>query len=199
MRGARNLHLRRKLLDGVVITGGEPLIHEDIIDQIRRIKDLGLAVKLDTNGLFPDKLQMLIDQRLIDHVALDFKHERSAWLKTVGMLQETQRLEQWYPLWERSLLFLQQESITYELRTTVVRQLHSSDGLLAMAKYLVSQRLDLSKVHWYLQSFRYHYPLLCDQQPDANYPKLSAYDPAEMRMIQARLQQYIPNVILREI
>ena len=79
------LEKRRNLLDGVVITGGEPLLQKDIERFIRRIKDLGYLIKLDTNGTFPDKLDYLIKNELIDYVAMDIKRDIDNYGLIVGV------------------------------------------------------------------------------------------------------------------
>ena len=79
-----DLELRKNVLDGVVITGGEPLIHEDILLFIKRIKKLGLKVKIDTNGSNPKLLQTLIEKKLVDYIAMDIKNIYSKYAITIG-------------------------------------------------------------------------------------------------------------------
>ena len=79
------LKKRRGLLDGVCITGGEPTLRKDLPEFIRKIRELGYLVKLDTNGCFPDRLEKLIDQGLVDYVAMDLKNSREEYPATVGI------------------------------------------------------------------------------------------------------------------
>ena len=79
------LKKRQGILDGVAITGGEPLLQRDMADFIRRIRDLGYAVKLDTNGSFPDRLIGLVEAGLVDRVAMDIKNSPALYAKTAGL------------------------------------------------------------------------------------------------------------------
>jgi len=76
---------RKGILDGVCITGGEPLLSHGIENFIRKIKSLGLAVKLDTNGTFPEKLEALLDEGLLDYVAMDIKNSKEKYALTAGV------------------------------------------------------------------------------------------------------------------
>ena len=78
------LRKRRGLLDGVAVTGGEPLLHADMADLLRKIKELGYLVKLDTNGSFPERLRALVEEGLVDRVAMDVKNSPALYAKTVG-------------------------------------------------------------------------------------------------------------------
>lgn len=76
---------RQGMLDGVCITGGEPLVNKNVDEFAKRIKDMGYLVKLDTNGTFPDKMQSLIDAGLVDYVAMDIKNSPEKYAETVGL------------------------------------------------------------------------------------------------------------------
>ena len=79
------LDRRKKLLDGLSITGGEPLMQEGLCEFIRKVKALGYAVKLDTNGTYPERLKALLDEGLLDYVAMDLKNSEREYLKTAGI------------------------------------------------------------------------------------------------------------------
>lgn len=120
------LETRVKWLDGVVVTGGEPTIHKDLPDFINRIKDLGLKVKLDTNGSHPILLKKLIDQQLIDYVAMD--------IKTVFELVHYQKIcsvknFMLVGLVKKSLEILRNSKIEYQLRTTVLPNHHDQEKI----------------------------------------------------------------------
>ena len=113
------LKKRQGILDGVCITGGEPLLQPDIEDFIRKIKELGYAVKLDTNGSFPTKLKTLVEKGLVDYVAMDIKNSREAYGITAGV-------EKIYiASVEVSVAYLKEGKVPYEFRTTVVKYLHT--------------------------------------------------------------------------
>ena len=79
------LKKRQGILDGVAVTGGEPLLHKDMAEFLRKIKDLGYAVKLDTNGSFPQRLRELVEAGLVDRVAVDIKNAPALYGKTIGV------------------------------------------------------------------------------------------------------------------
>ena len=124
------LKKRQGLLDGVCVSGGEPLLQEDIEELIGKIKDLGYLVKLDTNGSLPKKLQSLIDKQLIDYVAMDIKNSKEHYFATSG----TDKVPLEYI--EESANILMNNKLPYEFRTTVVKELHTAEDFLAISKWL---------------------------------------------------------------
>ena len=118
---------RSKMLDGVCITGGEPLLNQDISDFIKKIHSLGLLVKLDTNGSFPDKLEALLDEGLLDYVAMDIKNSKDKYASTSG-------IERFPAEIEKSIDVIINKAPDYEFRTTVVRELHTAQDILAIAE-----------------------------------------------------------------
>ncbi len=124
------LSKRKGLLDGVCITGGEPLINPDIPEFIKKIKALGFAVKLDTNGTNPEMLEMLIKEGLVDYVAMDIKNCREKYALTAGVLGlDISKIE-------RSIEILKSSSIDFEFRTTVVREFHTVKDIAAAAEWI---------------------------------------------------------------
>ena len=125
------LRKRKGLLDGVCITGGEPTLKPGLVELLRQIKALGYPVKLDTNGYRPDMLRKLAEEGLVDYVAMDIKNGPEQYAQTVGVSNfDLSRIEE-------SVRFLAQEVVDYELRTTVVAQLHSEESVEAMGKWLL--------------------------------------------------------------
>ena len=113
------LKKRQGLLDGVVITGGEPLLQDGIEEFIAEIKSLGYSVKLDTNGSFPEKLISIVKKGLVDYVAMDIKNSKEKYGKTIGVNDFDIA-----PI-ERSVDFLLQGNVDYEFRTTIVDGFHT--------------------------------------------------------------------------
>ena len=113
------LKKRQGLLDGVVITGGEPLLQDGIEEFIAEIKSLGYSVKLDTNGSFPEKLISIVKKGLVDYVAMDIKNSKEKYGKTIGVNDFDIA-----PI-ERSVDFLLQGKVDYEFRTTIVDGFHT--------------------------------------------------------------------------
>lgn len=112
------LEKRRGMLDGVVFTGGEALLREELPDVMRSVKSMGYAVKLDTNGTHPDGLEKLIEDGLIDYAAMDIKNDWKRYAVTCG--RESMDLE---PV-KRSVEILLSDRVPYEFRTTVLSPFH---------------------------------------------------------------------------
>ena len=135
---------RNKILDGVCITGGEPLLHPGIRDFIIRVRELGLKVKLDTNGSNSEMLKQLIDEGLVDYVAMDIKNRPEKYAETIGL--ENYDLSEV----EKSKDLLLEGKVDYEFRTTVVREFHEVEDIEALAKWIKGAK------HLYLQNFEDH-------------------------------------------
>lgn len=134
------LNKRKELLDGVCVTGGEPLLQGDLAAFLHKIKEMGYLVKLDTNGAFPDQLQAMIEAGLVDYVAMDIKNSKEKYAVTAGVPVDLAAIE-------RSVELLKEGRVDYEFRTTLVKELHTEEDILLMTKWLQGTR------YWYLQSF----------------------------------------------
>ncbi len=128
-------------LDGVVITGGEPTIHNDLPDFIKKIKKIGYHIKLDTNGTNPLMLADLINQKLLDYIAMDLKAPLDKYESTVGVKIDCRNLK-------KSVKIIIQSGLPHEFRTTVV------PGLLEKADFKVMGELLKGANNWYLQTFK---------------------------------------------
>ncbi|MDR0340274.1 MAG: anaerobic ribonucleoside-triphosphate reductase activating protein [Puniceicoccales bacterium] len=116
---------RREKLDGVVVSGGEPTLQPDLENFLCRIRDQGFATKLDTNGLQPAVLAKLLDEKLLDFVAMDLKHTPKNYAVACGVPVPEELIRQ-------SLGILRQSAIDYELRTTAVPGIHNLEDLAAL-------------------------------------------------------------------
>lgn len=135
------LKKRQGLLDGVCITGGEPLMQADLAPFLKKIKDLGYDIKLDTNGSFPDRLAALMDAGLVDYVAMDVKNALPWYGATIGLPNyDTTAVE-------KSVACLLQGDIPYEFRTTVVHPFHNLERLERIATWIKGAP------HYFLQTF----------------------------------------------
>ena len=175
------LEQRRKkhLLDGVCITGGEPLLQDNLADFLRAIKQMGYAVKLDTNGSFPEKLRELVEEGLVDYVAMDIKNSPARYAETTGTTGlYSQAVEQ-------SVKYLLQGHVPYEFRTTVVKEFHTADDFQQMAEWI--QGTDA----WYLQSFVDSEQVLAEG--------LHAYEPEEMEAFRQQILPLVPSAKLRGV
>lgn len=140
------LQKRQGILEGVCITGGEPTLQKELPDLLRRIKALGYPVKLDTNGYRPQVLRALVEEGLVDYVAMDVKNGPAAYAETAGIALDLNRIEQ-------SLDFLLEGKVDYELRTTVVHPLHSAASIQDMARWLKKLQGKRQFRKLFLQSF----------------------------------------------
>ena len=135
------LKKRQGILEGVCISGGEPLLHGELPEFIRKVRDLGYCVKLDTNGYFPDRLAALIDEGLIDHVAMDIKSSFERYPAVSGVSElDLSRIE-------RSIDILMSGKVSYEFRTTVAGGLHTADDIREAARRIAGAE------RYYLQNF----------------------------------------------
>ena len=126
------LSKRKGILEGVCITGGEPTLKKELPELLRAIKRLGYPVKLDTNGYRPAALKALVEEGLVDYVAMDIKNSPAEYGKAAGLSHmDISRIEE-------SIRFLAQGAVDYEFRTTVVAQLHSEESIEAMGKWLLN-------------------------------------------------------------
>jgi len=128
------LKKRQGILEGVCVTGGEPLIQKDIAAFLRRIKDLGFAVKLDTNGCFPKILRSLVEEGLVDFVAMDIKNSPDRYAVTAGIpaLDLTAVQE--------SVAYLMSAAVDYEFRTTVAAQFHDEESFRDIAHWIAGAK-----------------------------------------------------------
>ena len=175
------LEQRRKkgLLDGVCITGGEPLLQEDIADFLKELKQMGYAVKLDTNGSYPEKLKYLVHEGLIDYVAMDIKNAISAYEETAGI--DGSYLE----AVQESVAFLKEGTVAYEFRTTVTKNFHTAERFEEIGKWI--QGAD----RYFLQAFV--------DSGDLISPNIIGCDAKEMNEFLSIVKPYIPNARLRGI
>ena len=174
------LKTRSGILDGVCITGGEPLLHPEIPEFIRRVRELGFRVKLDTNGSFPEKLKALVEEKLLDYVAMDIKNSPAHYAETVGVPGfQTDAVQE-----SKDFLLLGQ--VDYEFRTTVIQGLHTEERLLEAADWIRGAKA------WYLQQFR-------DSGALIHGEGLRAFSREEMQQLLTAVQTRLPAAQLRGI
>ncbi|MDP2820673.1 MAG: anaerobic ribonucleoside-triphosphate reductase activating protein [bacterium] len=137
------LKQRKKFLEGVCITGGEPTLNKEIIDFVQKIKKLGYSVKIDTNGSNPTVIESLLKRGLIDYVAMDIKAPKNRYLE----ITRSGIGENVGDLIEQSIALLRNSNIDFEFRTTVVPELLNKEDILEIAKWIKGSR------RYYLQNF----------------------------------------------
>lgn len=174
------LKKRIGLLDGVCVTGGEPLLQPDLISFLHPICEMGFAVKLDTNGTQPEKLREICESGLISMVAMDIKNSPEKYAVTAG----TERFS--VDAVHQSVRYLmQQGNIPYEFRTTVVKQYHTAEDFSAIGKWIRGAEA------YFLQNFQNSGSLIDNS--------VSGCTPSEMRQFLEIVRRDVPNAALRGI
>ena len=169
------LKTRVGLLNGVVITGGEPTLQDDIIPFIKKIKDLGFLVKLDTNGLHPDRLKDIIDSGYVDYIAMDIKNCLELYSLTAGCVVDTKRIED-------SIKLIMDSGIDYEFRTTISPSYISPENIEKLADMVAGCKA------YYLQKYVDSEHTICKCiEPDDEY----------VNKCLEVAYKYIPNTFVR--
>jgi len=171
------LSRRRGLLDGVVISGGEPTLHADLGDFMESIKSMGFLVKLDTNGSNPEILERLLEKNLLDYIAMDVKHN----VKDYQSLVKNDCV----PDIQKSIEIIKDSGIDYEFRSTLVPGTHESKDISAMGEMIRGAK------QWYLQNFR---PL---KTLTRNMQLLKPFTPKELKKFQEIANKYAKLVQVR--
>ncbi|MFZ5364864.1 MAG: anaerobic ribonucleoside-triphosphate reductase activating protein [Patescibacteria group bacterium] len=174
------LKSRGQFLDGVCITGGEPTIHADFLNFLSKIKALGLAVKLDTNGLNFPALKRAIDHQLVDYVAMDIK---APWEKYPVIVGEPIEVE---PV-KKSAEYLMNSGVEYEFRSTVLPALHPPADIIEMARQIKGAK------KYYLQQFKPFAKIVND-----DYRQAKSYTRQDLIKIKNKIKNWFDTVRIRE-
>ncbi len=163
------LKKRQGMLEGVCVTGGEPTLQPKLAKLLAKIKELGYSVKLDTNGSRPAVLKDLVAQGLVDYVAMDVKNSPEQYGKTTGAAQDV------LPAIEESLCFLLADPVDYELRTTVVDELHDEASIFKMGNWIESLAAGKKAKRLFLQPFADRESVLTPGLHTPSKEKLAAF------------------------
>lgn len=174
-----HLKMRKNVLDGVAVTGGEPLLQKDIERFLYEIKDLGYDIKLDTNGSFPEKLAGILELGLADYVAMDIKNSPAKYAETIGF-----KAFDLAPVQE-SINILKNSGVDYEFRTTVTADFHTKDSMKELSEWI------MNTPKYFLQNF-----VDSGQLIDSNCRGVSK---AEMYELLDIVRVNIPNAQIRGI
>ena len=173
------LDKREGLLDGVAITGGEPLLRTGMADFIKGIRSRGFLVKLDTNGNHPDRLKELVSEGLLDYVAVDVKNNKERYGETVGIpMLDISKIEE-------TISFLLEGNVPYEFRTTVLRQFHDADSFKGIAEWIEGAE------HYFIQSF-------VDRET-VPFSGLEAYSPEELEEFKKLVEPHVKHIDIRGV
>ena len=177
------LKKRKGILQGVCVTGGEPTLMPDLAAFLAKIKDMGYAVKLDTNGARPAVLRALVEAGLVDYVAMDVKNSLPRYGETVGIPElDTAPIEE-------SMDYLMAGHVPFEFRTTLVRGLHTAEDIRAIGERLRGEE------RFFLQTFEDSGDLIAGESLAGE--SLGAFDSSETSAFLAILRTYIPNAQIR--
>lgn len=173
------LKKRKGILEGVCITGGEPTLQKDLRDFICKVKDMGYLVKLDTNGYRPLVLWNLMQEGLLDYVAMDIKASKENYAVAAGVEDlDISRIEE-------SVGILKGDKVPYEFRTTVVKGIHSIEEFEEIGQFLAGSRA------YYLQQYR--------ENDNVIVQGYDAFSKAEMESMALLARKYIDKVVLRGV
>ncbi len=171
------LNKRKNILDGVVITGGEPLLQKNIKSFIKKIKKIGFKIKLDTNGSNYKLLKELIEENLIDYVALDIKHDENNYLSIKGLEHYN------FNNIKENIKILENSKINYEFRTTVIKDYHNINSLKNICSLIKKES------PYYLQKF--------ENSEQVRNKELQTFSKEELINIINELKKIHPNIKLR--
>jgi pyruvate formate lyase activating enzyme len=172
------LDKRKKVIDGLVVSGGEPTVQKDLIRFIKRVKDHGFLVKLDTNGSNPKVLKELIDNNLVDYIAMDIKNIFALYKEVTYTNPNVNNLKE-------SIKLISNSNIDHEFRTTIIKNIHDIDNILKICSYVdTNQKM-------FLQNF--------EQSENVKDKKLESFNKDELIDIQKKVRERFPNVKVRGV
>lgn len=165
-------------LDAVVITGGEPLLHDDIGSLIGEIKKLGFLIKLDTNGFYPSRLERIIQQGNVDYIAMDVKYPKSEYIKFSGKRNAESKIS-------KSINLILSSGIDYEFRTTYVKGIHNVKSVEGIGKLIEGAK------RYYIQNFR------AGKTLNPSLSEKNAFTEKELKAFKAIMKRYVKKVYIR--
>ena len=182
----KHLTKRKDVLDGVCVTGGEPTLMEDLPMFLYRIKEMGLKVKLDTNGYNPTMLGKILDGNLADYVAMDIKHSPHKYKDAVGLdTIDISRVEE-------SIAIIMKESSDYEFRTTLVKGIHCVEDMDGMGEMIKGSKA------YFLQSYKESDEIICKVSGKTDR-MFETFSNIELNEFLEKAGQYVQNVTLRGV
>ena len=171
------LNRRKGILDGICLTGGEPLAQKDSVEFLEFLRPFGYKIKLDTNGFYPERLKEAIDKGLVDYIAMDIKSSRENYAKAVGIpdIDISQA--------EKSVKLIMDSGIDYEFRTTAVKGLHLVSDFEKIGEWLSGAK------KYFIQQFIDSGDIISDGQ--------ESFSKEETQKLLAAVRKGIPNAEIR--
>ena len=171
------LNKRKGVIDGIVISGGEPTIQKDLKTFMKKVKDLGFLVKLDTNGSNPNLVEEIINEGLVDYIAMDIKNVLKLYKDVTDVTPKVENLK-------RSIELIKNSPIEHEFRTTIIKNIHDIDKILEICSYVEGEKM-------FLQNFVRSENVLGEY--------LEPFSEAELVEIDNILKEKSPNVKIRGV
>ena len=172
------LESRKGKLDALVITGGEPLVQSNLLPFIKKVKEMGFLIKLDTNGTFPDRLKDFIETGFIDYIAMDVKYPKVEYVKNSMIPEIAKKIE-------RSIKIIMDSGLDYEFRTTYVKPLHSLESAEGIGQMIKGAK------NYYIQNFR------PGKTIDPTLTKENSFTTKELEQIKKIIEKYVEDVQIR--
>lgn len=166
------------LLDGVVVSGGEPTVQADLLRFLRRIKDVGCLVKLDTNGNRPDVVRQVVAERLVDYIAMDIKTSLAKYPELTNKFVQPDRIKE-------SIRLIKASGVEYEFRSTLIKEVHTPKVLKDMAALVAGVK------RWWLQTFRPGHTL------DPTFAKFHPFSLAELSKLAEQFRPLVKAIGVR--
>ncbi|HRY22617.1 MAG TPA: anaerobic ribonucleoside-triphosphate reductase activating protein [Candidatus Dojkabacteria bacterium] len=172
------LESRKGKLDALVITGGEPLVQSNLLPFIKKVKEMGFLIKLDTNGTFPDRLKDFIETGFIDYIAMDVKYPKVEYIKNAMIPGIAKKIE-------KSIKIIMDSGLDYEFRTTYVKPLHSLESAEGIGQMIKGAK------NYYIQNFR------PGKTIDPTLTKENSFTTKELEQIKKIIEKYVEDVQIR--
>ncbi|WP_427338393.1 anaerobic ribonucleoside-triphosphate reductase activating protein [Caloranaerobacter sp. DY30410] len=172
------LKSRKEMVEAVCISGGEPTLQKGLVSFIKKVKDIGYLVKLDTNGTNPDVIKKLLDLRLIDYIAMDIKAPLSKYNSVADVIVDINSIRE-------SIRLIKNSNIDYEFRTTVCKELLDQDDILEISKNISGAK------RYIIQNFRDRETVLAGQG------KFTPYSRQELLEIEKKIQGLFDEIKIR--
>lgn len=177
------LRKRKGVLEGVCITGGEPLLTLEK-DFVKEIKELGFLVKLDTNGSFPEKLKELINENLVDYIAMDVKSSKENYEKTISAKLDVNKIEE-------SIKIISDSNLPYDFRTTIIPEIHTKKEMIKIAKWL-NELIGKKPENFSLQGFKNHGKFI-----DSSYSEKENIKEIYLNELKETIKNYFKKIMVK--
>ena len=171
---------RKGLLDGLAITGGEPTLQKDLPEFVKKIKDMGFLVMIETNGSNPNMVKELIDKKLVDYIAMDIKAPLEKYDEVAGVKVNKKKIQ-------KSIDIIRNGGIEYEFRTTIIPKFFKEEDALAIGKWLKGSK------RYFLQQF------MPEKTIDKSLRRVKPYSPEKLKEFAELMKPFFESVSVRSI